>query len=391
MAVGRHFWIRQERRMASGRLLSFQAWGLGVLAGALLVVVVLPVTLLASRQNGPPRTGKQIFEAACIQCHGANGTGNLKAAVGFEQPLPDLSDCNFTREADADWFAIVHNGGPVRAFSRLMPSFGEALTADEIYAVIGYVRTFCGSKAWPRGELNFPRAIITEKAFPEDEFLFVASASTGNPGEVGYTAIYEKRLGARSQMEVIVPFSSLEADAGGWSTNIGDVAFGAKSTLFHNRGSGTIFSAGLEVGLPTGNADRGFGSGHTTVEGFLAFGQGLPADGFIQAQTGLGVPTNGDPKEVFWRLVLGKTFISPNFGRAWSPMVEVVAAKELADGEAALWDIVPEFQVTLSRRQHIRLAFGAQVPLNERESRYTQVLAYFLWDWFDGGLFSAWK
>jgi mono/diheme cytochrome c family protein len=376
--------------MASGRTSSFQVSALCALAGALVVIAVLPATLLAGRQPGA-RTGRQIFEAACSQCHGVNGTGNHKAAVGFEQPLPDLTDCNFTREADADWFAIIHNGGPVRAFNRLMPSFAEALTRDEIYAVIGHVRTFCASRAWPRGELNFPRAIVTEKAFPEDEAMFVTSVATGGTGEVANTMIYEKRVGARSQIEVIVPFSSLEAEAGGWTTNIGDIALGAKSTLFHNRGSGTIFSVGAEVGLPTGNEDRGFGSGHTTVEGFLAFGQSLPGEGFFQAQTGLGVPTNGAAKEAFWRLVAGKTFTAPNFGRAWSPMVELVAARELADGEASLWDIVPQFQVTLSRRQHIRAAFGVQVPLNERESRHTQILAYFLWDWFDGGLFSAWK
>jgi len=377
--------------MASGRASSFQVTALCALAGALLVIAVLPVTLLASRQAGPPRTGKQIFEAACAQCHGVHGTGNQKAAVGFEQPLPDLTNCNFTREADADWFAIVHNGGPVRAFNRLMPSFAEALTRDEIYAAIGYVRTFCASRAWPRGELNFPRALVTEKAFPEDEAMFITSVATGGTGEVANTMIFEKRLGARSQFEVIVPFSSLGSDAGSWTTGIGDIALGVKSALFHNRGAGTIFSVGAEVGLPTGNEALGFGSGHTTVEGFLAFGQALPGEGFIQAQAGLGVPTNGATKEAFWRLVLGKTFTQRDFGRAWSPMVELVATRNLADGEASIWDIVPQFQVTLSRRQHIRMAFGAQVPLGERESRHTQVVAYFLWDWFDGGLFSAWK
>ncbi len=376
--------------MASGRTSSFQVGTLCALAGALIVIVVLPVTLLAGRQTGA-RTGRQIFEAACAQCHGANGRGNQKAAVGFEQPLPNLADCNFTREADADWFAIIHNGGPVRAFNRLMPSFAEALTRDEINAVIGYVRTFCANRAWPRGELNFPRAIVTEKAFPEDEAMFVTSIATGGTGEVANTMIYEKRVGARSQLEVIVPFSSLEAETGGWGTGIGDIALGAKSALFHNRGSGTIFSAGVEVGLPTGNEDRGFGSGHTTIEGFLAFGQGLPGDGFLQAQAGLGVPTNGATKEAFWRLVLGRTFAQRDFGRSWSPMVELVATRGLVDGETSLWDIVPQFQVTLSRRQHVRAAFGAQVPLNGRESRYTQVVAYFLWDWYDGGLFSAWK
>ncbi len=167
--------------MASGRTSSSQAGAVCALAGTLAFFVVLPVTLLASRQGGPQRTGTQVYQAACIQCHGANGTGADRSAVGFELPLPDLSDCNFTREPDADWYTVVHDGGPVRAFNRLMPSFAEALSHDEITAVIGYVRTFCGSPAWPRGELNFPRAIVTEKAFPEDEFLFI----TGGHGQPG--------------------------------------------------------------------------------------------------------------------------------------------------------------------------------------------------------------
>jgi hypothetical protein len=29
--------------------------------------------------------------------------------------------------------------------------------------------------------------------------------------------------------------------------------------------------------------------------------------------------------------------------------------------------------------------------MNEREERKPQMLAYFLWDWFDGGLFEFWK
>jgi hypothetical protein len=48
-------------------------------------------------------------------------------------------------------------------------------------------------------------------------------------------------------------------------------------------------------------------------------------------------------------------------------------------------------QVTLSKLQHIMLAGGVRVPVTEREERHTQVLTYFLWDWFDGGLFQFWR
>ncbi len=30
------------------------------------------------------------------------------------------------------------------------------------------------------------------------------------------------------------------------------------------------------------------------------------------------------------------------------------------------------------------------MPLNDRGGRSTQVIAYFLWDWFDGGLLDGW-
>lgn len=345
----------------------------------------------AQSPAAPQRTGRQVYEAACAQCHGPRGQGVAQPTVAFSLPLPDLSDCNFTREPDADWFAVTHDGGPARAFNRLMPAFGEALTADEIDRTIAYVRTFCGNPAWPRGELNFPRALVTEKAFPEDEVVFTSSVATEGAGQVANKLVYEKRVGPRSQVEVIVPFASLGSDAGAWASGIGDVAVGAKHAVYHDRRRGTVLSFAGELIVPTGDEKRGLGSGHFAFEPFASFGQMLPHDMFIQAQAGMGLPTDGSTKEAFWRLVAGKSFTQGAFGRTWSPMVELVAARDLAEGEVAHWDVVPQFQVTLSKRQHIMAAVGARVPLNDRGPRSTQVVAYFLWDWFDGGLFSAWK
>ena len=61
------------------------------------------------------------------------------------------------------------------------------------------------------------------------------------------------------------------------------------------------------------------------------------------------------------------------------------------DDGSAEWDVVPQMQVTLSKLQHIMLSVGVRVPLNERADRTPHVLTYFLWDWFDGGLFAFWK
>ena len=78
------------------------------------------------------------------------------------------------------------------------------------------------------------------------------------------------------------------------------------------------------------------------------------------------------------------------FGRAWSPMVEVLGARELVSGERTQWDVVPQMQVSLSRRQHILVSLGVRVPVNDRSDRHHQVVGYLVWDWFDGGFLQGW-
>ena len=129
-------------------------------------------------------------------------------------------------------------------------------------------------------------------------------------------------------------------------------------------------------------------------EGFASYGQSLPKNSFLHFQSGIELPTDTDiaNRAVFWRTVLGKTFAQgKGFGRQWSPMVELLADRELVKGEGINWDVVPQFQVTLSRRQHIRASAGFRIPVNNTGSRSTQVMFYLLWDWFDGGLRDGWK
>jgi len=71
-------------------------------------------------------------------------------------------------------------------------------------------------------------------------------------------------------------------------------------------------------------------------------------------------------------------------------MIELLAARELVSGEKIIYDILPQIQVTLNRRRNVRFNFGIRLPLNETEGRSTTVMAYILWDWFDGGFFEGW-
>jgi mono/diheme cytochrome c family protein len=355
-------------------------------------VVAALCTLSPPPAGAQTRTGSELYEWACAACHGHDGRGQPRSRVGFETPLPDFTDCSFaTPEPDADWATIVQRGGPVRAFDRRMPAFGEVLSPAEIQRVLDHVRGFCARPgAWPRGELNLPRALVTEKAFPENEAVLTIAATGG--GEFASEVVYEHRLGSRSQFEVAVPFEAHQSDSN-WNQGLGDLAVAFKRVLLHNLPHGAIFSAAAEVTLPTGSESQGLGSGITIFEPFAAYGQILPRDSFLQVQAGFEIPSNPDraDKEAFWRAAFGRSFLEHGYGRAWSPMVEVLAARELASGALTEWDIVPQVQVTLSRRQHIMVSAGVRQPLNAREERGRAFLTYLLWDWFDGGFFDGWR
>jgi cytochrome c553 len=342
------------------------------------------------------KKGKDIYQAGCAACHGPDGKGAPDTTVGFEKPdtFPDFTRCDQTTpELDVDWKATIRDGGRARGFSPIMPSFGEELTDQQINLVIGYMRGFCRDKSWPRGELNLPRALVTEKAFPENEAVVTTSINVqGAPG-VFNEAVYERRIGARNQIEVSVPFGFTH-DTGRWLGGIGDIGFGWKRVLFASLRSGSILSVQGEVLLPTGDKNKDLGSGVTIFESFASFGQLLPKNSFLQLQVGTEQPTHRDtaPAAVFGRAAIGTSFRQERgVGRMWSPMVELLADRDWVSGARTNFDVVPQFQVTLSRRQHVRANLGVRIPATNTAGRPVQVVFYLLWDWFDGGLLQGWR
>jgi len=359
------------------------------------ILVTTGVALFAGLAvgDGTERSGEQIYKAACATCHGSDGRGRGQHRVGFETALPDFSDCSFsTREPNGDWGSVTAEGGPARVFDKMMPAFGDALSEAEIERTLEHLRGFCHDKAsWPRGELNMPRPLITEKAFVEDEVVLSTSVATKSPSAVTNKLIYETRLLSRGQVEVIVPFGFREADNDTWSAGLGDLALATKWALLFSHNTGSILSLATEVILPTGDEAKGYGKGTTIIEPFLAFGQLLPLNGFMQLQAGAELSTDPDrAHELFWRGAFGATLAGAKGGRAWSPMIEVLGAHELEDGQPVHWDLVPQVQVALSKRQHVLASLGVRVPLNDTSDRKPQILFYLLWDWFDGGFFEGW-
>ena len=161
---------------------------------------------------------------------------------------------------------------------------------------------------------------------------------------------------------------------------IGDLVLGYKRVLM-SKGTSTIFSLQGEVIVPTGNKTKGLGSGVTTFETFAAFGQTFPRSTFFQMQTGFELPTDTAkvPNASIWRGAVGKTFTqNGRVGRAWTPIVEFLADRDLETGAKTNWDIAPEIQITLNKRQHVRLNIGVRQPVNNTSGRSTQIAFYAL-------------
>lgn len=357
-----------------------------------LLAVLLAAGVAEAQELRASRTGREVYESTCLACHGPDGKGRANPALTQVITLPDFSDCSFARrEADADWLAVAHEGGAARGFSPIMPPWKGTFTSQELARAVQHLRTFCDDDRWPRGELNLPRPLVTGKAFPEDEIVVSTSAAGGGAGEIVSRFIYERRLGPVNQVEIAVPLVSAERPSGSWASGVGDVALGYKRTLMHDLARGHIFSLSAEASLPVGSERRGLGKGYAVIEPFATFAQLLPRTAFVQAQAGFELPLEsaGEP-EAFWRAAVGRSVQQGGFGRTWSPMVEVLASKGLEAGGRTHWDVLPQVQVTLNARQHIRVNGGVRLPLNDRRDRSPSLIFYLLWDWFDGGFLDGW-
>ncbi len=78
--------------------------------------------------------GEQVYAVECAACHGPAGRGDGPQAAEIMQ---DLTDSSFwAARSDDQLFSVVSEG-----FLPEMPAFADHLSADERWAVVGYVRS----------------------------------------------------------------------------------------------------------------------------------------------------------------------------------------------------------------------------------------------------------
>lgn len=97
-----------------------------------LVVVAGTVGALAGPVFGQD-SGADIYKLKCAMCHGVDGTANTPAGKVFK--AASFSDPAVVKISDADRTLVVKNG------KNKMPVFGDKLSADQIAAVLAYIRT----------------------------------------------------------------------------------------------------------------------------------------------------------------------------------------------------------------------------------------------------------
>ena len=293
----------------------------------------------------------------------------------------DFTDCKVaTPEPDADWERAIAKGGPGVGLSPEMPGFEDSLTPQQISGFVTYMRGFCKDTGWPSGNANFPRPIITEKAFPENELLIlpainhvrkrVAPALT----DVSFVAVYERRLGKRSMVEVAVPVVSHDHSAFRIS-GIGDVAVAFKHAVYASTATPRIVSLGLEAVVPSGDHDTGLGHGTVVVEPFVTAGAML-GNWYLQAQlkTELPMDPNRADRKLVYNVYAGRDLsAAPD---TWTIGLEF-------NGENRELALTPQARKGLTGTGALAASVGVMLPLNERRERGVRWVGYLLWEFLE--------
>jgi mono/diheme cytochrome c family protein len=109
--------------------------------GSELVYSIEAREAAAARKNPVPVTPESLAKGAalygiyCTPCHGESGRGDGLVAAKFVPP-PDLTNVDLQKaRTDGYWQSYLSVGGAV------MPSYAEALTPEERWHLVNYVRT----------------------------------------------------------------------------------------------------------------------------------------------------------------------------------------------------------------------------------------------------------
>ena len=116
----------------------------GVVARGGPVILPREQRELAAKQPNPLKAtadsvtiGKERFQTFCVPCHGPEAKGGVTGPVATKfVPPPDLTNASLQAgRTDGYWQSYIMAGGAV------MPSYAEAMSSDEAWHIVNFLRS----------------------------------------------------------------------------------------------------------------------------------------------------------------------------------------------------------------------------------------------------------
>lgn len=349
------------------------------IVGAVIPFLFAATLALGEQAIQAPTTIPEMWGAWCARCHADDGSGKVKEPTIKVVPM-DLTDCSWTTaEPDADWERAIAKGGPGVGLSSEMPGFEDSLTPNQIAGFVTHMRGFCKDSGWPSGNTNFPRPIITEKAFPENEFVMLPAVShetepsSASATDFSLVAVYERRFGRRAMYEVSIPFYNWDFHSSR-DSEIGDVAVAIKYVAYRSATTPRIVSFGLETTLPTGQLYKGFGQGTVVFEPFVAAGT-MVGNWYVQTSGKAELPVDTLVDRVYlYNVYVGRdSSPAPN---SWT------LGMELNGENQQLW-MTPQIRKGLTGTGALAASLGVSIPLKYRGERVVSWVGYLVWEFLE--------
>jgi cytochrome c553 len=329
--------------------------------------------------------GAELFAVNCATCHGAEGSPDPDSPLvqGLGVVPADFSDALFnSREGEVEWTLVATHGGASLGFSEVMPAFNGTLSEEDIANVLAYIKTLGGEHDYPDGSLNLFLPIRTKKAFPEDEWVW-KQRYTDNEGDNAWknTLEYEFRLGQRWQGILEVNHTVKDGDG-----EFGHFEPGFKYVLSHDKKKGAIYTLGVQAGVPLNSGE------HWEFLPYLAMGKVISDQWIFQGSSRLKLDLeDSDHHSAEFAGIVH--WVHTDWPRNVFPAMEVVAEVPFETGpgeDSVQWSALPQARIGISKRGHVALNVGVELPLNERDRYDWRAYVYLIWDFADGGFFEAW-
>jgi len=123
--------------MSRDKIGHYVIYGSSILTALIVGLTGFPISIVNANAAQASAAITTTFRTKCVMCHGPDGGGS---EVGKSMNVPDLRSQAVQQLTDAELAQIISDG------KGGMPSFKSSFSADQIQALVKYVRTLAKKK-----------------------------------------------------------------------------------------------------------------------------------------------------------------------------------------------------------------------------------------------------